>query len=254
MAEFNKLITTEKGRSLFTKVMLENKKIIFTGISTSENIYSTAQILDLSELDDVKQSSNLSRVEKISNTQIEIEAILQNLEITEGYNINSVGVYAKLDNEDAEEILYAVASVSDSNKGAYMPVYNNVTVAGINLRMTLIVSSIDNINFTVNPATPATNQDLINLTTKMKRKILNVQNWIKNNETNYYEYSINDNKVTEHHLVNGYMDLNNQAKISDGYIESYNGGYKIITSEIPTEDIEIDITIERTLSEGGEAV
>ena len=50
------------------------------------------------------------------------------------------------------------------------------------------------------------------------------------------------------------MDLNNQAKISDGYIESFNGGYKIITSEIPTEDIEIDITIERTLSEGGEVV
>jgi len=35
------------------------------------------------------------------------------------------------------------------------------------------------------------------------------------------------------------MDLVNQAKLSDGYIESYNGGFKVYTSELPAENIDI---------------
>lgn len=76
-------------------------------------------------------------------------------------------------------------------------------------------------------------------------------NWVLNTTTNKYEYTVTDNTITANHKVNGDMDLANQDKMKDGYIQSFAGGYKVITSELPTENITMDITIQLTKSNGG---
>ena len=59
-----------------------------------------------------------------------------------------------------------------------------------------------------------------------------------------YEYDIIKAGITVDTLVTGHLDLDNQIKLNDAYISSYNGGYKIITSVKPIEDISITITYE----------
>jgi len=86
---------------------------------------------------------------------------------------------------------------------------------------------------------------------KSKTITLLASNWIENEETGYFEYDIINSNITENTLVNGYPDLENQKKITDGYIQAYNGGFKVITSVQPEEDIVMDITIENTVPEGG---
>ncbi len=71
---------------------------------------------------------------------------------------------------------------------------------------------------------------------------LRLENWKLNTSTNLYEYDIINNVITADTLVNGHLDLQNQIKLNDAYISSYNGGYKIITSEKPIQDISINIT------------
>lgn len=83
------------------------------------------------------------------------------------------------------------------------------------------------------------------LSVKCRVKTLNLANWVKNETTGNYEYSIVDPEVTANHLIEGYMDLENQAKMVDGYIESYDGGYKIMTSELPTEAITMNMSIQK---------
>lgn len=46
------------------------------------------------------------------------------------------------------------------------------------------------------------------------------------------------------------MDLINQDKMVDGYIESFDGGYKIITSKLPAEDITMNMAVQK-VGEGG---
>lgn len=46
------------------------------------------------------------------------------------------------------------------------------------------------------------------------------------------------------------MDLINQDKMVDGYIESFDGGYKIVTSNLPVENITMNIAIQKA-DEGG---
>lgn len=161
MAEFNSLVTTTQGQELFADSLANEKSIKFTKIKTSNNIYINASILDLLDMENIKQTVDISRITKLEETQLEIEVILQNLQVTEAYNINSIGLYAKLNEENSEEVLYGVASVSEDGKGIYMPEYNNINVSGVNLKLNLIVSSTSNVDFTVNPATPVTQQDFI---------------------------------------------------------------------------------------------
>lgn len=66
--------------------------------------------------------------------------------------------------------------------------------------------------------------------------------WVQNATTGNYEYTVTDTDVTANYLINGYMDLENQNKMEDGYIQSANGSYKIITSTLPTESITMQIT------------
>ena len=77
---------------------------------------------------------------------------------------------------------------------------------------------------------------------KSYTKTLTVDNWSLNNETNLYEYDIIYSDVTSSTLVNVNLDLVNQVKLNDGMVNSYNGGFKIITSEKPLENIDTTIT------------
>lgn len=71
---------------------------------------------------------------------------------------------------------------------------------------------------------------------------LTLDNWALNSDTNLYEYDIIDSDITSNTLVNGNLDLANQVKLNDASINSYDGGFKISTTEKPLEDIEITIT------------
>ena len=73
-------------------------------------------------------------------------------------------------------------------------------------------------------------------------KRLTIDNWLLNNETNLYEYDIIDSDITSTTLVNGNLDISNQVKLNDAMINSYDGGFKILTTEKPIEDIDITIT------------
>lgn len=77
---------------------------------------------------------------------------------------------------------------------------------------------------------------------KSYTKRLTIDNWLLNNETNLYEYDIIDSGITSNTLVNGNLDLTNQVKFNDAMINSYDGGFKILTTEKPIEDIDITIT------------
>ena len=69
-----------------------------------------------------------------------------------------MGLYAN--DPDDGEILYAVASVSSSDKGAYMPPYNNLTVSGAYFKLVTTVSNADNVSLQVDQAAVATVGDI----------------------------------------------------------------------------------------------
>ena len=70
-------------------------------------------------------------------------------------------------------------------------------------------------------------------------KTLEVSEWTENGETGFLEYDIIDENITAQTIVDGILDIDNQAKLNEAYTESYTGGFKVITKELPNEDIDI---------------
>ena len=103
----------------------------------------------------VKQTVQVSRVTKISTAAVKIEAAIDNLNVVQGYTLESIGLYAT--DPDLGEILYGV---SGSDVSGYVPAYNGVTVSGIYVNLTTSVNNASNVNLQVNPAATATIADI----------------------------------------------------------------------------------------------
>lgn len=90
------------------------------------------------------------------------------------------------------------------------------------------------------------NQQIAQCELYAKTITLNTSGWVSSGSQYYYQ--ITDSSVYDYYLINGNMDLDNQAKLKDGYIQSYDGYYRIYTSTLPTSNITMTITKQYTQS------
>ena len=152
MAEFSKLIITGRGQVLLAKMIAGTGDIQFTKIATSDAVYDPDQLEKLDELTGIRQTSLVSRIERVNEVAIKIEAAFHNTELKEGYYMRTLGLYA--DDPDEGEILYAVTTETTGN--CYMPPYNGVTVSGAQIELITTVGNAENVSLEVDAAAVAT--------------------------------------------------------------------------------------------------
>lgn len=80
---------------------------------------------------------------------------------------------------------------------------------------------------------------------RCKTITLGVANWVQNTSTKNYEYTVTDNTITANHKVEGRTDLANRTKLKDNEINSFDGGFKIITKQKPTEAVTVNFYIQK---------
>lgn len=159
MAEFSKLVITNKGQALLAKMIAGSGNIEFTKISTSSTTYTDAQLEGLASLSNVKQTSLISKVTRTNEVAIKVEAAFTNTELTAGYYMKALGLYAV--DPDVGEILYAVTRETSGN--CYMPAYNGITVSGAYVQLVTTVGNAENVSLEVDQAAVATIGDIQDL-------------------------------------------------------------------------------------------
>lgn len=152
MAEFSKLVTTEKGKTLLAKMLATEGIISFLKISTSSENYSIDELESLDDLSEIRQTGRISKVTRTNEVAVQVETTFDNAELREGYYIRSLGLYAS--DPDEGEILYAVTTETTGN--CYMPPYNGVTASGIFVKFITTVGNAENVSLEVNAAGVAT--------------------------------------------------------------------------------------------------
>lgn len=157
MAEFSKLITTQKGQALIAKVLAGTAtEIDFTSISTSSTQYDVTDLEGLTELTNIQQTSLISSKKITNSVAIELQTAFTNTDLTVGYYMRTLGLYA-VDPDDGE-ILFAVTIETSGN--CYMPPYNGVTVSGAMITLVTTVGNTDEVSLEVDPAAVATLGDI----------------------------------------------------------------------------------------------
>ena len=175
--EFSSFVITNKGQALMAKLMQGTGFCTFTNIKLSSTAYSESQIPALTALGGVKQTTPITRKTVLNTTSIMIEGALDNTELTTGYNIQTIGIFAN--DPDEGEILYAVARATTPG---YMPPYNGITVSGATFKFVITVGNANNVTITLDPAGYASLADV----QELHSEIANLKGFVGYSEGDVY--------------------------------------------------------------------
>lgn len=159
MAEFSRLVITNKGQALIAKIMMGKGNIVFTKVSASNAEYVLEELEALTELSDIRQTVPISKISRTNDVAITIESVFHNLELTEGYHMRALGLYAT--DPDEGEILYAVTMEISGN--CYMPAYNGIAVSEAYIKLVTTVGNSESVSLEVDLAAVVTVGDMNSL-------------------------------------------------------------------------------------------
>ena len=159
MGVYKAAVVTAAGQNLIARAMADNKAILFTSMKTSSHAYPLeTDITALTELLDVVQSVGPSSTQVINDHVAQVSARFDNEGITRRYLIQTIGLYARLDDE--REILFSVLQAETPDE---MPVQSSVSPSAFIYNIQLAVQNVSEITMTVNPAGTASIQDVLNI-------------------------------------------------------------------------------------------
>lgn len=151
MAVFKDTTITDNGRALIANALGNNKQITFTRMVTSSKVYSdTTDISKLINIDEIKQTVNLSRVSQ-EGTKVRLNAIFTNASVSTAYKIETIGMYAKIDS--GNEILYSVTRAAEADT---MPATNGINLATVEIDLITEINNSNGATMQINPSTLVT--------------------------------------------------------------------------------------------------
>lgn len=132
MADFYSAVTTNVGLALAADLFV-GEQIEFTRLVTGSGIYEGDDLIrtnlqKATGLRNQQQEFGFSSIEKITDSCVLLKSRLSNAELTEGYRITEIGVYAKRKGSEDNEILY---SISVAKEADYFPRYNGIVAIEI---------------------------------------------------------------------------------------------------------------------------
>ena len=151
MAIFKDTTITDNGRALIASALGNNKQITFTRMVTSSRVYSdTTDVSKLINVDEIKQTVNLSRVSQ-EGTKVRLNAIFTNASVNSAYKIETIGLYGKIDS--GNEILYSVTRATEADT---MPATNGINLATVEIDLITEINNSNGATMVINPSTLAT--------------------------------------------------------------------------------------------------
>lgn len=221
MAEFKRVVITRKGQALMAKLMSGSGTTHFTAIKVSDSSFNEDQLEGLTSIGNVKQTVSISKVDRTNNVAAEVEGAISNTNLTVGYYMRTLGLYAQ--DPDEGEILYAVTIASQAG---YMPPFNGKTTSGAFFRITTTIGNADNLNVQVNPSAVATIGEINDLQKQidaMKKvdelKIKTIE--LENNSRTIHLVGHNGTAISDH-TSNSLVGLK-QIMIVDSTLTNPNG-------------------------------
>ena len=162
MAEFKKIVITKKGQALMAKMLSGTGNVEFTKVSISDTTYTDAQLETLATMTGIKQSTLISKITRVNDVSVKLEAAITNAELKTGYYMRTVGVYAN-DPQDGE-ILYGVMIASVAG---WMPPFNGIGASSAMFNLYVTVGNSGNVSVEVDKGAVATVSDVQILQTQI---------------------------------------------------------------------------------------
>ena len=216
MASIKRTGITDKGKDLITREIAGKTELTFTKISASSNkLADTVNLETLINIDGVKQTVNVSKVEKIGASQIKVTATFNNSGLMSGYSMETLGIYAK---DTAEtEVLFAitVANVVD-----FMPATNGINLSTVTVELIFNLSNTDNVSLSIDTSALVTTGMFNSFKSEVNKDYVKYTDLAEENKAGIITYA----KVKE---IVPKPDLSPYIRWDKGYRNSNNSDYII---------------------------
>lgn len=122
MGVYNKMVITNAGHNLLASAA-GGSGVTYSSVRSGNGTYTGSETLEtMTALKNQMQSFGISGVSK-TGTTVKVSAVLNNDNLTSGYSVSEVGLYAKLTGgEEGSDVLFAIM-VSDDDNQDYFPPY-----------------------------------------------------------------------------------------------------------------------------------
>ena len=183
---FLKAVTTDKGVNLLNRAQAGEGIIVFTRMAIGNGVYNSEEkspekLKTAVNLKNLKNSYKLSSTRREEDNNVKVTAIISNQDliskeaiITEGYDINEIGLFAKIMG-DVEDILLSIA-VTSGEKGDYMPPFTGSETAQITQNYIVAISNDLKINLKYSDAAVAFKEDVDKQLKDFKNEVSAEQN------------------------------------------------------------------------------
>lgn len=245
---------TTAGQVLASKT-LEGKILQFTKFVIGDGVLPDDSLETVKALENLVNpvlNFNITNIKRDRQTQVDLQGTFKNTQLENATHLRELGVFAK-DPDTQQEILFAYV-----NYGENAEYINNSELEKQErfYDMYIVIDNADNVTITVDSSTvyatvQQLNEAIVANTPIYYTLTLATTNWVQNGDK--YEYNVTDSTITEDHHISCNMSIENQNKLKDAEGDSYNGGFTIRTTELPTEDITMDVSIQKMAKRGGDA-
>ena len=185
MAEFYAAVTTDVGLTLSADLLV-GEQMVFTKLVTGSGIYDENEMTrpslqKVTQIKEPRQQFEFSRIEKATDNCILLKTLISNVNLTEGYRMTEIGIYAKKQGDEGDGILY---SVSIAKEPDYFPQYNGMAAVEIIEEYYITVSDAAYVSLQTSSSAAVLKEDLQKLKeeiqAELNKKIEDLQNQIGN--------------------------------------------------------------------------
>lgn len=193
MSEYNKTILTNEGIDLARRANKGTATFSLTrGVSSTDNLSgkTVEELQNLTTLPSIQQSVILNDVVNTTDnpdTVLGIRMTFNNQNLKTGYNVHTVGIYAK--EPDKNEILYGIATAKTPE---YIPDFSEQTLFKFDFLMYLVIGRTDKVTVEVSPDDVYRKKDTYNKT-EIDAKVSDAVSKLNNKDAEILK-SLNDYK------------------------------------------------------------
>ena len=220
MASIKRTGITDKGKDLIAREVAGATDLTFTKISASNNkLADTVNLETLINLDGIKQTVSVSKIEKLGTSQVKVTATFNNSGLMNGYSMESLGIHAR--DTAGTEILFAV-TVAD--KADFMPATNGINLSTVTVEFLFNISNTENVSLSVNTEALATTEMLNLLKNEIDKGYVKYKDTAEENKAGIITLSSIKNMINMHAPK---PDLSPYMRWDKGYRNGNNSDYVI---------------------------
>ena len=167
------LVITNWGKSVIAEMISENNTLNFTYIAiTDSDLTQIGNLEDIQYSDlagKIKHSANVNEVKKLDTDLVEIQTVLDNSQLVNGYLIRGIALIAR-DAAGMEEV-FAISVEASGDQAGYMPPFENKGITTINYKLKVRVGNTQQVTVIIDPETYAPMTKVIEIETQLDNHI-----------------------------------------------------------------------------------